>query len=402
MPGSNEKLSVLGFGCMRLASKGKTSLLSTIDKDKASKQIRYAIDNGVNYIDTAYPYHRGLSESFLGTYVLKDGYREKVKIATKLPCYLINKAEKFDEILNKQMKKLQVEYIDYYLLHALDGTSWDKMVNLGIIDWMNKIKKEGKIKKMGFSFHGTHEAFLKIVDGYNWDFTQVQYNIIDENFQAGIKGIEYAASKGLGIIVMEPLRGGALVGKIPKEVKELYDNSSVKKTPAEWALKWIYNNPSVTLVLSGMNEDSHIKENIKIASEVEPNTLTKEELKIIDSVQKKYRELMKVGCTGCKYCMPCPAGIDIPATFKNHNNYYMFGKTGAKLMHLASAGIMTDDGKAHFTSSCIDCGQCEKNCPQSIKIREEFKDVRKNMETPFIKAIAKVARSFMGKKPRKK
>lgn len=398
MPKFDDKISALGYGCMRFPSNGGRGLTASIDKEKALGQIRYAIDNGVNYLDTAYPYHRGTSESFLGDYVLKDGYRQKVQVATKLPCFIINKKEKIEEIFEKQLSKLKLDYIDFYLLHSLDGSSWKKMLSFGIIDFMDKIKREGKVRRMGFSFHGTREAFIEIVDGYDWDFAQVQYNIIDENFQAGITGIEYAAGKGLGIIVMEPLRGGALVGKIPKEVKALYDAAPIKRSPADWALRWIYNNPAVTTVLSGMNDYEHIKENIKIASQALPESLTKEELSIIDSVRDKYLELMAVGCTGCGYCLPCPAGINIPGTFNRLNDYHMFGKLHAKIYHMAYTGIMTDDGKPHWTSSCTDCGKCEKACPQHIEIRREFKHVRKHLEGPLMRAIAPVGRFVVSRK----
>ncbi|GAA0742709.1 aldo/keto reductase [Clostridium oceanicum] len=397
MPNSNEKLSVLGYGCMRLPTRIGGEASSLIDKQKALKQIRYAIDNGVNYLDTAYPYHLGASESFLGEYVLKDGYREKVNIATKLPCFTINKKESIEEIFNKQLKKLQVDYIDYYLLHALDGKTWDKMVSFGIIDFMDKIRKEGKVRHMGFSFHGTRDDFKRIVDSYNWEFAQVQFNILDENFQAGIEGIEYAHSKGLGIIVMEPLRGGSLVGKIPQEVGKLYDSAKIKRNPVDWALRWIWNHPAVTLILSGMNNEDHIKENIKIASESLPNGLTDTEINILNDVRNKYHELMKVGCTGCAYCMPCPAGINIPGTFKSLNNYHMFSKFGAKMSHMIYAGVQTKDGKSHWTSSCLDCGKCEKACPQGIKIREKFKDVERDLESIAVKGVAKVARKIMRK-----
>jgi uncharacterized protein len=402
MPKSDEKLSVLGYGCMRLPSKGRggSSLISPIDTEEAVKQIKYAIDNGVNYLDTAYPYHRGLSESFLGDHILKDGYREKVYIATKLPCFMISKKEKIEEIFNKQIKKLKVDYIDYYLLHSLDGASWDKMRSLDIIAFMDKIKAEGKIRHMGFSFHGKHEDFIRIVDGYDWDFAQVQYNIIDENFQAGIRGIEYAHKKGLGIITMETLRGGALVGNMPKEIQAIYDEASVKKSAVEWAFRWVYNNPAVTLVLSGMNDIDHIKENIEVADDAMPNGLSDEEISIVDRARDKYLELMQVGCTGCGYCMPCPAGIDIPGAFKHLNNYHMFGKAQPLIYHMAYAGIMTDDGKSHFTSTCIDCGQCEEACPQHIEVRKEFKKVQRYLERPVVKAVAAVGRPIMnaGKK----
>ncbi|MBN1624384.1 MAG: aldo/keto reductase [Clostridia bacterium] len=396
MPGSDEKLSALGFGCMRLASNGK-GLLSSIDTEKATVQIRHAIDNGVNYLDTAYPYHNGASESFLGEYILKDGYREKVNIATKLPCFIINKQQKIEEIFNKQLEKLNVDFIDYYLLHSLDGHTWDKMVSLDIIPFMDRIKAEKRVHRMGFSFHGTYDAFIRIVDSYDWDFCQVQYNIIDENFQAGIRGINYAASKGLGVIVMEPLKGGILAGNIPKDIQEIYSSSKSNWSPAEWALRWVLDNPNVTMVLSGMNDDKHIAENLRIASESLPNSMKEHERKTISDVRNKYLELMEVGCTGCGYCMPCPVGINIPGAFKDLNNYKMFSKASAKLSHMAYTGIITDDGKSHWTKDCIDCGKCEKACPQGIEVRREFLKVQKHLEGPCVKGLARFARLFFKK-----
>lgn len=400
MPNSDEKLSALGYGCMRLpAPKGKkVTIFSSIDKERAAKQIRYAIDQGVNYLDTAYPYHGGTSEKFLGEYVLKDGYREKVNIATKLPCMTINKKEKLEETFNKQLQNLQVDYFDYYLLHSLTGISWDKMLSLGIIEFMDKIRKEGKVRHMGFSFHDSKEEFIRIVDGYNWEFAMVQFNILDEYAQASIEGIKYAHSKGLGIIAMEPLRGGTLAGNIPNEAKKIYDNAPVKRTPADWALRWILNHPEITMVLSGMNNDEHINENIRITSEVSPNSLTENDLSIIDNFKKTYLKSMVVGCTGCAYCMPCPVGINIPSALLNLNTYHMSSKLEPKIMHMLSAGVQTKDGKPHWTNSCIKCGQCEKICPQGLKICETFKHVQKDLEGYGVKTLAKILRGIMNRR----
>lgn len=384
MPKIKDELSVLGYGCMRFPTK----VGGSIDKDKALKQIRYAIDSGVNYLDTAWPYHLGASESFLGDYVLKDGYRDKVKIATKLPCFLIKKAEDMDKFLNKQLEKLKVENIDYYLLHALDKGSWEKMLNFGVIEFMNRIKKEGKIVNMGFSYHGKREDFKEIIDAYDWDFVQIQYNLLDENFQAGSEGIDYAASKNIGVIVMEPLRGGTLVGQIPKEVDKLWNEATVKRSPADWALRWIWNNPNVHVILSGLNNEEHIIENVGIAEDSLPNSLTEKELEIIDEVKQTYHRLLSVGCTGCRYCMPCPVGIDIPFAFQTLNNHKMFNKKMInRLMYMAS---VARDKNAKWTLKCIDCGKCEKNCPQNIEIRKEFRQVQKNIETPALRAIMKM------------
>lgn len=389
MPNSVEKLSALGYGCMRLPNR-----MGRIDRDKALKQIRGAIDKGVNYLDTAYVYHGGASETFLGEYVLKDGYREKVNIATKLPCQIIDKAEGFEEIFNKQLERLQVDCIDYYLLHGINGVMWRKMLTLGIVDFMDKLKEQGKIRYMGFSFHGSKNEFVEIVDGYEWDFTQVQYNILDEHFQAGAGGIEYAHSKGLGIIVMEPLRGGSLIENIPNEARKLYDSAPTKRSPADWALRWIWNNPAITVVLSGMNDDDNIAENIKVALEAYPNGLSESEISLIDKMRQTYN--MQIGCTGCAYCMPCPAGIDIPAAFRFWNRYSMGQKMDAYINHAYAAAVRTADGKVHWANSCMDCGQCEKKCPQGIQVRQSLKLVHRDLEGVGTRAMAAVIRCFQG------
>ena len=394
MPKSEDKLSVLGFGCMRLPTNGRH-----IDAQEAKRQVLHAIENGVNYLDTAWPYHMGESESFLGEHILSDkAIRDKVYVATKLPCFIINKAEKFDEIFQKQLDKLKVDYVDYYLLHSLNGLVWDKMVKLGIKEWMDKVKKEGKVRHIGFSFHGIHEDFPRIVDGYDFDFVQVQFNILDENFQAGIMGIDYASKKNMGIIVMEPLRGGSLVGKIPAEVQEIYDTADIKRSPAEWALGWIYNHPQVTLVLSGMNSIEQIDENIKTAGSITANSLSEKEEGIIQSVRDKYMSLLTVGCNGCRYCMPCPVGIDIPGSLQQLNEYHMFPKSKAKMYHMLFSGVATEDGKPHFAGSCIECGKCEGKCPQSIEIRKMLKQVKKELEGPGVRFAAAVVRPIINRK----
>lgn len=396
MPRSGERLSQLGFGCMRLPTKSG-GMMGAIDTDRAVSQIRGAIDRGVNYLDTAWPYHGGKSESFLGDHVLTDGYREKVNLATKLPCFLINRTQKMEEIFEKQRRKLNTHVIDYYLLHSLDGASWDKMLSLGVIDFMDRLRKEGKIRHMGFSFHGRHEDFIRITDGYDWDFAQVQYNILDENYQAGRKGIDCAAGKGLGLIVMEPLRGGALVGKMPRDVKRIYDEAPVKRSAAEWAFRWLYNHEAVTVVLSGMNREDHIEENLAIADAAGAGCLTREEVEIVERARDKYREMQEVGCTGCAYCMPCPAGIDIPAAFKELNNYHMFGKVQARAFHLMAAGLKTQKGKPLWTHACLDCGKCEDHCPQQIEIRKEFGKVRKALEGPGMRIAGSLGRALTGR-----
>jgi predicted aldo/keto reductase-like oxidoreductase len=401
MPGRDEQLSALGFGCMRLPTHVGGPASSLIDVARAKAQIVSAIERGVNYIDTAVPYHLGASESFLGEHILSDpGLREQVQLATKLPCIRIKAAETIQPTFDKQLEKLRVESIDYYLLHALNGPSWDKMVELGIIEWMEQRKAEGRVRHMGFSFHGRKQDFLRICDAYDFDFAQVQYNILDERFQAGIEGIDHAHAKGMGIVVMEPLRGGSLVGKIPAPVKKLYDQAEVKRSPADWALRWIWNNPKVTVVLSGMNREDHLDENIRIACESLPEGMTPQELDIIARVRDTYRELLQVDCTGCAYCMPCPAGIDIPAAFANLNNYRMFGWLEPSLFHAMYLGMGAEDGQPRWTSSCVDCGKCERACPQGIRIRETFPQVQRDLEGPMVKSIAWLGRRFSGRKKR--
>jgi predicted aldo/keto reductase-like oxidoreductase len=344
IPKTGEKLSILGYGCMRLPTRA-----GRIDKESALRQIRTAIDRGVNYLDTAYPYHLGASETFLGEHVLTDGYREKVNITTKLPPFMVRKPEDMERILNRQLEKLRVEQIDYYLLHGIEGTTWKKLLGLGVIDFMDRIRSDGRVRNLGFSFHGTREDFFTIIDVYDWEFCQVQFNMLDENFQAGLEGINYAAERKIGVVVMEPLRGGQLVGKIPAEVESLWKQAPAQRSPAEWALRWIWNNPHVQVVLSGMNRDEHVEENIRAASESVPGCLTKQELAIIDQVKETYQDLLKIGCTGCRYCMPCPAGIDITYAFQCYNNYHMFGKLMAQMMYAQVVAINTD--KPRWTSN---------------------------------------------------
>ena len=381
LPKTNLSLSALGYGCMRFPK----TVTGKIDRKLASKQIKLAIDNGVNYIDTAYPYHLGESESFLGEEILSTPYREKVYIASKLPCFLIRKSGVFQNIFDKQIAKLQVDYIDFYMLHALTGSLWDKMVSFGVMEFLDNLKIDGKIKNVGFSFHGNHDDFIRIVDSYQWDFCQVQYNLLDVNFQAGEKGIEYAAKKGLGVFIMEPLRGGTLVTKIPKSVQKIWNEAEVKRSPADWALRWILNNENVHVVLSGMNETSHITENITAVSDAYANSLSKKEMSIIDAVKEEYNRLLQVKCTECGYCMPCPAKIEIPAAFHAVNNLHFTKSVMEIFGYFSIAGFKE---KPNWTSDCIDCGKCEKACPQNIQIRQEFSKVQTYIERPIFKFIS--------------
>jgi hypothetical protein len=348
-----------------------------IDEERATRQIRSAIDNGVNYIDTALPYHGGESERFLGR-ALREGYRERVKLATKLPPWSVKTREDMDRILDIQLKKLGTDHIDYYLLHGLEANHWKKLFDLGILEFLDAAKAAGKIKNAGFSFHGNRRTFKEIIDSYDWVFCQIQYNFLDETNQAGTEGLRYAASKNIAVMVMEPLRGGMLAGKLPKDVEQVYHNAGIKRSAAEWALRWVWNHPEVTVVLSGMNDENHIAENIKTCEDALPGSMTADELAMIETVAGTYKRLMKVGCTGCAYCMPCPFGVNIPQCFSIYNDYYM---SGNHLMPRVMYGVslMGGMGTPSDASLCRACGKCEKACPQKIAIPAQLKKVRSTL-----------------------
>jgi predicted aldo/keto reductase-like oxidoreductase len=382
LPKTGDKLSILGFGCMRFPG-GRFN----VDEKEAIKQLRYAMDLGINYFDTAWLYHNGKSEGILGKAV-KDGYRQKVKIADKLPHWLCKNREDMDYYLDKQLERLGADVIDYYLIHALDEQSWERIKSLGAIDFMNRAKENGKIINAGFSFHGARVDFNKIIDGYDWDFCQIQFNILDEHHQAGIEGLEYAASRNIGVIVMEPLRGGALADKLPYEVEKIYRSASVKRTNAEWALRWVWNHPGVVTVLSGMNAKSQIDENVKIAEEAEIGSLTNEELEIIKNAGEAFRKKMRVPCTGCQYCMPCPNNVNISIAFTFYNNKYLINKGfSSQLKYIIQLGAL-QGRKSMMAGQCIECGLCVKHCPQNINIPAELKLVKKDFEgfltKPFV------------------
>ncbi len=396
VPKNGDKLSVLGFGCMRLPMKEQV-----VDEERAIKQIRLAIENGVNYVDSAPPYHMGKSEKVLGKALL-DGYRNKVKIATKLTPFMLHKAEDMEKMLNTQLQKLQTDHIDYYLLHGLEAEFWKKMQRFGALKFLKKAKKEGKIVNLGFSFHGSISTFKEIIEANDWTMCQIQYNFLDEKLQAGTEGLKYAASKKLAVMVMEPLRGGSLANKLPAEAKKIYDAASIKRTPAEWGLQWVWNHPEVTLVLSGMNQKKQILENIATAESALPNSMNPNELKVIKSVSDAYRKLLKVSCTGCQYCMPCPNGVNIPRNFQAYNDLYISGDEqqarGMYAMFLMGGltGIRAD------AALCKDCKQCMVRCPQGINIPEKLEEVAKEIGGPKAEAALAAFKANMVKKPKKK
>jgi len=369
---TNEVVSALGFGCMRLPIIGSDP--TNIDEGKAITMIRHAIDAGVNYVDTAYPYHGtgftsgGASELFVAK-ALKDGYRERVKLATKLPSWLIKTRADMDKYLNEQLERLETDRIDFYLIHNLNKSVWPILKEADISGFLDQAIKDGRIGYAGFSFHDQTALFKEIVDYYDWSFCQIQYNYLDEEFQAGKEGLKYAAEKGLGIVIMEPLRGGNLV-RLPEEAKVIIDQAEVKRTPAEWALRWIWNHPEVSVVLSGMTTIDHVTENIKVAQEAEINSLTSEEIAIVGEIKRVFKERTKVNCTACSYCMPCPIGINIPTCFATYNDYWIFdGTPEAKQRYDILSKF------AAPASKCVGCGNCESHCPQGIAIRDELKNV---------------------------
>ncbi|SHI80651.1 aldo/keto reductase [Lutispora thermophila] len=362
-----EKLSVLGFGAMRLPVEGGDQ--GNIKEEESIKLIRYAIDNGVNYVDTAYNYHKGNSEILVGK-ALKDGYREKVKVATKLPVWLVNAYEDFDKYLNEQLQKLDLEYIDFYLLHSLSKKQWGKIKELNVFDFADRALRDGRIKHIGFSFHDDLSLFKEIIDSYDWHFCQIQYNYMNEDYQAGTEGLEYAASKNIPVIVMEPLLGGKLAKTPPKEIQDIWDKATVKRTPAQWGLRWVLNHKEVAVVLSGMGDIKQVEENIKTAEDALPGSLTQEELDLIKEAAEKFQSKTAIGCTNCEYCMPCPNKVWIPYNFQLYNDYYMYDtEEYSKEMYRK----LKERNEA--ASLCVECGKCEAACPQKLPIMETLKKV---------------------------
>ena len=378
-------VSQLGYGCMRFSRKG-----NAIDYEKAEQEVLLAIREGVNYFDTAYVYPG--SEECLGRILDENHCRDKVNIATKLPQYLMRSAAAVDKTFREELSRLRTDHIDYYLMHMFtDLAEWENLKKLGMKDWIRRQKEAGSIRNIGFSYHGETEMFLKILDAYDWDFCQIQYNYLDEHTQAGRRGLQAAAEKGISVIIMEPLRGGKLVN-LPDKAKAALAADSHGYTPAELGLRWLYNQPEVTCVLSGMNSMGMVKENIRVASEAGPGDLTEEDLKIVEQIRTIIREKEKVGCTGCRYCMPCPKGVDIPGNFYYYNLMYMEKKSSARFEFAQNMGMRREPG---FASQCVGCGKCEQHCPQHISIREKLKEADRELRPLPYKIGINAARKFM-------
>ncbi len=380
------EVSVLGYGCMRFSKKG-----TKLDYEKTEKELMEAYKRGVNYFDTAYVYPG--SEELLGKVLEKNKIRDKVYIATKLPHYMIKSKKDIEEKFNEELKRLRTDHIDYYLMHMLtDVKSWERLIDLGILDWIKEKKKTGQIGQIGFSYHGNSDMFCKLIDAYKWDFCMIQYNYLDENSQAGKTGLHYAASKGIPVNIMEPLRGGRLVNGLPEKARKLFANYEKKMSPVEWSFTWLWNQKEIMTVLSGMNSLDMVKENTSYADKAEVNKLTKKDKELLEKVVEAINEKMKVPCTGCRYCMPCPRHVDIPGTFSAYNKYYTDSKIVAFKEYFMCTALRKDTTSA---SNCIECGKCEKHCPQKIEIRKELKNARKKLENPLYKIGSKVVKTFM-------
>lgn len=379
------KISLLGYGCMRFTRKG-----NAIDIDKAEKELMTAIRGGVNYLDTAYIYSG--SEVAVGEILKRNHCREQVNIATKLPQYYIKSEGAIDRYFNEQLERLQTDYIDYYLMHMLtDVAAWDKLKELGIEQWIKRKKQEGKIRNIGFSFHGNTEMFLQILDAYDWDFCQIQYNYMDEHTQAGRVGLQAAAKKGIPVIIMEPLRGGKLVDLLPEKAKQIIAEYPEKRTAAEWAFRWLWEQPEVTCVLSGMNSIDMVEENMRIASQVQVGEFSEEDFAMIEKVKQEIQDTLRVGCTACGYCMPCPKGIDIPATFRCYNHMYTEGRGPGRHEYLQTVCLQKDFGDVR---RCVECGKCESHCPQHLAIRSKLKEADKELLPFYYRIGLKVVRKL--------
>lgn len=386
---NGEKLSVLGFGCMRFTQKN-----GRIDIDKAEKEIMEAVNAGVNYFDTAYVYSG--SEVTIGEIFERNHIRDKIKIATKLPQYLVGSNAALDRYFNEELARLRTDYVDYYLMHHLtDIAMWEKLKDVGVLEWIKEKKASGAIRNIGFSYHGNTDGFLKILNDHDWDICQIQYNYFDEYAQAGVDGLKAAAAKGIPVVIMEPLRGGKLVNMLPESALEVMRKSGRNWSPAEWSFRWLYDQPEVTVVLSGMNTIEMVRENCRTASEAGTGQFTEKDFETLRTVSDRIREQEKVGCTGCRYCMPCPKGVDIPGTFRCYNAMYIESKREGRFQYAQTVGLTREPA---FATQCIECGKCEQHCPQNIAIREKLREADRALRPLPYKIGINVVRKFMFRK----
>ncbi|MCR5071387.1 MAG: aldo/keto reductase [Bacteroidales bacterium] len=381
-----EELSILGYGCMRFSRKG-----SGVDIDKTEQELLAAIRAGVNYLDTAYIYPG--SEAALGEILERNGLRDQVRIATKLPQYLVKNRDSLDKYFDEELSRLRTDRVDYYLMHHLtDIAQWERLKTVGVLDWIAEKKAAGAIRNIGFSYHGNSDNFLKILADYDWDFCQIQYNYLDETTQAGVVGLKAAAARGIPVVIMEPLRGGKLVNKLPEAAKQLMARHERGWSPADWGLRWLWDQPEVTVVLSGMNSLAMVEENVRIASEAAVGAFSAEDRAFLQRILDIIREKEKVGCTGCRYCMPCPKGVDIPGYFSSYNLMYTESKVSGWRHFFQAVALSAEPS---FASQCVQCGKCEKHCPQGIPIREQLKKAEKALLPWPVKLAVKMGRRFM-------
>ena len=379
------KLSILGFGCMRFPMKA-----GRIDMAETEREILTAVEGGVNYFDTAYIYPG--SEAALGEILERNGLRDRVYIATKLPHYLIKSREGLDKLFAEELRRLRTDHVDFYLMHMLTDTdTWERLKAMGIEEWIAEKKASGAIRQLGFSYHGNSDMFCKLLDAWDWDFCQIQYNYMDEHSQAGRRGLNHANGKGIPVVIMEPLRGGKLVSHLPEEARRIFEGYPVRHTPAQWAFRWLWNQPEVTVVLSGMNSDEMVRDNLRTASTVQVGELGPEEEAMLRQVVAAINSKMKVGCTGCGYCMPCPKNVDIPGTFAAYNRRYQEGKFWGFMDYVICTLLRKNPTPA---SNCIGCGKCEKHCPQHLPIRQKLGEAQKELEGPFYRTVRKVLGKF--------
>ena len=381
-----EDISLLGYGCMRFSTKA-----GKIDIEKTEKEILAAVEAGVNYFDTAYIYNG--SEAALGEIVERNNLREKINIATKLPQYLISNRDAIEKYFNEELSRLRTNYVNYYLMHHLtDYSQWERLKKLGIEEWIKAKKEAGQIRNIGFSFHGTTEMFQKILNDYDWDFCLIQYNYLDEVSQAGVEGVKAAAAKGIPLMIMEPLRGGKLVNFLPESAKKLIAQNPHGWSAAEWGFRWLFNQSEITCVLSGMNSIEMVQENTRIAADATAGHFTQEDFEFIDKIKAEIKRTEKVGCTGCRYCMPCPQGIDIPGIFRGWNLMYSEGKVSGMKDFFQTTLLRKDSALA---TACIKCGKCEKHCPQEIPIREMLKKADRALRPWYVRPIMSIGKKFL-------
>ena len=384
-----DELSILGYGCMRFSRKG-----AGIDIDKTEQEILAAFTEGVNYFDTAYIYPG--SEAALGEILSRNRIREKVHVATKLPQYLVRNLGSLDKYFEEELSRLKTDYIDYYLMHHLtDIAQWERLKTVGVVDWIAAKKESGAIRNIGFSYHGNTDNCLKILTDYDWDFCQIQYNYLDETTQAGSAGLKAAAARGIPVVIMEPLRGGKLVNKLPDEAKRLISHHPQKWSPADWGLRWLWDQPEVTVVLSGMNSTAMVEENVRTASDAKVGAFTDDDREFLKHILGIIKAKEKVGCTGCRYCMPCPKGVDIPGIFASYNTMYTEAKMSGRSQYFQTVALAAQPS---FASQCIQCGKCEQHCPQGIPIREKIQEAERALLPWPMKSFVRLGRKFLLRK----